>query len=118
MKLNHVNLTVRDAAETGAFLQKYFGLRPIAGGKMTSRFGVLYDDDGLVLTLIKSDRPDEVKYPSTFHIGFIQPSNEKVDEINRRLKDDGFDVPPPGKAHGAWTFYFQAPGGFMIEVLC
>ncbi len=118
MKLNHVNLTVTDAAEAGAFLQKHFGLRPMESGKMTGRFAVLFDDGGLVLTLIKADQAADLQYPSTFHIGFIQPSKEKVDEINRRLKDDGFDVPLPGKAHGAWTFYFQAPGGFVIEVLC
>jgi len=40
-----------------------------------------------------------------------------VDEINRRLKEDGVDVPPPSRQHGAWTFYFQAPGRFTIEVL-
>jgi hypothetical protein len=40
-----------------------------------------------------------------------------VNEINRHLKDDGFDVNPPGKLHGAWTFYFRAPGGILIEVL-
>lgn len=37
-------------------------------------------------------------------------------EINRRLKDDGFDVDPPQRSHG-WTFYVKAPGGFTVEVL-
>jgi hypothetical protein len=59
----------------------------------------------------------EVEYPDDFHIGFIQESEARVNELNRRLKDDGFDVPPPSKQHGAWTFYFRAPGGFTIEVL-
>jgi lactoylglutathione lyase len=53
----------------------------------------------------------------TFHVGFIQESEERVNEINKRLKDDGFDVPPPSRQHGSWTFYFKAPGGFTIEVL-
>ena len=34
------------------------------------------------------------------------------------LRADGFDVPPPRRFHGSWTFYFRAPGGFTIEVLC
>jgi lactoylglutathione lyase len=59
----------------------------------------------------------EVKYPASFHIGFIQESKDRVNEINKRLKDDGYDVPPPSIQHGSWTFYFQAPGGFTIEVL-
>jgi hypothetical protein len=33
------------------------------------------------------------------------------------LKDVGYDVPPPSRQHGSWTFYFLAPGGFTIEVL-
>jgi lactoylglutathione lyase len=40
-----------------------------------------------------------------------------VNELNQRMKDDGFDVEPPQRLH-AWTFYVQAPGGFTIEVLC
>ncbi|SUA97587.1 glyoxalase [Paenibacillus thiaminolyticus] len=46
----------------------------------------------------------------------IQESVEKVNEINRRLKEDGFNVAPPKRLHG-WTFYVKAPGGFTVEVL-
>ena len=59
-----------------------------------------------------------MRYPATFQIGFIQESEQQVDEINGRLKEDGFDVPPPSRQHGSWTFYFLAPGEFTIEVLC
>jgi len=114
MKLNHVNLTVLDALETRLFLEKYFDLRGQEGGN--HGFQVLYDDDNLVLTLIKG-RAEDVKYPATFHVGFIQPTEQHVDAINQRLRDDGFDVPRPSRQHGAWTFYFLAPGGFTIEVL-
>ncbi|MBD2872389.1 VOC family protein [Paenibacillus arenilitoris] len=111
MKLNHVNLTVTDVAAARAFLQKYFGLK--VGGERGNAFAALFDDDGLVLTLMKGT---QVSYPATFHIGFVQESEEKVNEINQRLKDDGFDVAPPQRAHG-WTFYVEAPGGFTVEVL-
>ncbi|AIE83810.1 VOC family protein [Fimbriimonas ginsengisoli] len=117
MNLNHLNLTVDDALETAQFLEKYFDLKPREGIRMSSRFAILHDDNGIVLTLIKDYEPGEVKYPSSFHIGFIQESEERVNEINQRLKDDGFDVPSPDRIHGAWTFYFKAPGGFTIEVL-
>ena len=59
---------------------------------------------------MKVGRESEVRYPATFHIGFIQESEEQVNEVNRRLKDDGFDVLPPGRLHGSWTFYFLARG--------
>ncbi len=118
MKLNHLNLTVRDPRETQAFLAKYFGLTP--QGKGSDHIAFLSDDNGLVLSLthMKLGMESEVKYPATFHLGFIQENEERVNEINARLKQDGFDVPPPSRQHGAWTFYFPAPGGFTVEVLC
>lgn len=111
MKLNHLNLTVTDVGAAREFLEKYFGLET----KHTrgNSFAVLFDDDGLVLTLMKGA---QVNYPKTFHIGFRQESEERVNEINQRLRDDGFDVGPPQRAHG-WTFYVEAPGGFTVEVI-
>jgi lactoylglutathione lyase len=116
MRLNHINLTVTDVLETQKFLEKYFGMR---NGGGNNNIAFLTDDGGMVLTLtsMKVGREDEVRYPATFHIGFCQESEERVDEINRRLRGDGFDVPPPSRQHGSWTFYFRAPGGFTIEVL-
>jgi hypothetical protein len=76
----------------------------------------LLDDAGFALVLMKVGEGGDVKYPPSFHLGFLQENDERVNEINQRLRDDGFDVPPPRRMHGAWAFYFQAPGGFMIEV--
>lgn len=117
MKLNHLNLTVTNPLETQTFLATYFGLKPM--GKANDQMSFLSDDNGMVLSLtnMKLGLESEVKYPATFHVGFIQESKERVNEINQRLKEDGFDVPPPSKQHGSWTFYFLAPGGFTIEVL-
>ena len=114
MKLNHLNLTVTDVPETVSFLEKYFGLRHQGGNK---GMAFLFDDAELVLTLMKAGKATEVTYPGSFHIGFIQESEERVNEINQRLRDDGFEVELPQRSH-AWTFYVQAPGGFSVEVLC
>lgn len=116
MKLNHLNLTVTDVPETQNFLKTYFAMQDMGGNK---NMAFLTDENGMVLTLtsMKVGRETEVKYPATFHVGFIQESEEKVNEINQRLKDDGFDVPLPSRQHGSWTFYFPAPGGFTVEVL-
>ncbi|ATF13287.1 VOC family protein [Brevibacillus sp. HB1.2] len=115
MKLNHVNLTVTDVPAASDFLEKYFGLKKLdtSADARGDNFGVLFDDNGLVFTLMKGA---EVQYPKTFHIGFIQESEEKVNEINQRLKEDGYKVAPPVRSHG-WTFYVKAPGGFTVEVL-
>ncbi len=110
MRLNHINLTVTDVQAAAEFLEQYFGLRNQGGNK---GFTVLFDDDGLVLTLMKGRN---INYPETFHIGFAQANEAQVNEINQRLKADGFDVKPPERHH-AWTFYVDAPGGFTVEVL-
>jgi lactoylglutathione lyase len=117
LNLNHLNLTVTDVPEAQKFLAKYFGMRDL-GGNQSMAF--LSDGNGLVLSLtsMKIGGESEVKYPANFHVGFILESEERVNEINNQLKGDGFDVPPPSRQHGSWTFYFPAPGGYTIEVQC
>lgn len=110
MKLNHLNLTVTDVEAAAAFLVTYFGLKHQGGNK---GMALLRDDNDMVVTLMKAKTVD---YPQTFHIGFIQDSDAKVDALNARLKADGFDVKPPERSH-AWTFYVRAPGGFIVEVM-
>jgi len=117
MKLNHLNLTVSNVLETHRFLQKHFGLKGL-GGEPSEAMGFLSDDNGLVLSLFRAAKGTEVKYPPGFHVGFVQENEARVDQINQRLREDGFKVPRPARLHGSWTFYFQAPGGFTVEVLC
>ena len=117
MKLNHLNLTVTDASETRRFLEKYFGLQGMDTGEDNKHIARLRDDNGLEVTLMKAGEATEVHYPASFHIGFVQETDAQVDEINQRLKADGFDVPPPRRFHGSWTFFVRAPGGFTIEAL-
>jgi lactoylglutathione lyase len=112
MRLNHLNLTVTDVPAAVGFLQKYFRMQKLGGN---AGLTVLSDGGGFVLTLMKKGRNAEFKYPETFHIGFLVESEEKVNENNRRLKEDGYDVQPPQRLH-AWTFYVEAPGGFTVEV--
>jgi lactoylglutathione lyase len=112
MDLNHLNLTVTDVRAASEFLEKYFGLKP-QGGNAGMAF--LSDERGFVLTLMKAGKGVEVKYPGSFHIGFFVDSEETVDTINRRLKEDGYEVAPPERSH-AYTFYVAAPGGFTVEL--
>ena len=116
MKLNHLNLTVSNVPDAHRFLEKYFGLRGYNGMEPREAMSFMSDDSGMLLALFRSNGT-EVKYPAGFHIGFIQDSEELVNQINERLRDDGYQVPKPARLHGSWTFYFQAPGGFLVEVL-
>ena len=117
MKLNHLNLNVSNVPETHRFLEKYFGLKGYGGTEPREAMSFLSDDNGMVLALFRVAKGAEVKYPAGFHVGFIQESEERVNEINLRLREDGYEVPKPARLHGSWTFYFNAPGGFMVEVL-
>jgi catechol 2,3-dioxygenase-like lactoylglutathione lyase family enzyme len=117
MKLNHLNLTVTNVPETHHFLEKYFGLKGYGRLEPNEAMSFLSDDNGLVLALFRAANGTEVKYPGAFHVGFIQESEERVNEINQRLRDDGYRVAKPARLHGSWTFYFKSPGGFTIEVL-
>jgi lactoylglutathione lyase len=115
MKLNHINLTVTDVQEASDFLVKYFGMQSMGGNK---GMGFLTDEKdgwGFVLTLMRA-KETRAKYPGNFHIGFFIENEDRVDEIHRRLKEDGFDVPAPDNTGHSYGFYVEAPGGFTVEV--
>jgi catechol 2,3-dioxygenase-like lactoylglutathione lyase family enzyme len=115
MRLNHVNLTVPDVKQTRNFFETYFGFRCVSE-KGRDALVVLLDETGFVLTLNNFDKEEKVEYPGAFHIGFMQDSRERVDEIYERLKAGGWGASPPREFHAAWTFYLRAPGGFLVEV--
>jgi lactoylglutathione lyase len=112
MNLNHVNLTVTDVTAAADFLETYFGMKKMGGN---AGMAFLTDEQGFVLTLMKGKRVEGVAYPSTFHIGFFVAEDSTVDEVNRRLEEDGYEVSPPERHH-AYGFYVQAPGGFTVEL--
>jgi catechol 2,3-dioxygenase-like lactoylglutathione lyase family enzyme len=115
MALNHLNLTVPDISQTRALFEAYLGFRCVAEPQRDALV-VLVDESGFILTLNNFAKAAEVVYPGAFHVGFRQDSREQVDALYQRLKADGFDMKPPHEFHGAWTFYFRAPGGFLVEV--
>jgi lactoylglutathione lyase len=116
MKLNHLNLTVPDVRQTREFFETYFDFRCVwEAGR--DALAVLVDESGFVFTLNNFNKATKVEYPGAFHIGFMQESRQRVDEIYERLKAAGFASEPPKEFHGAWTFYFRAPGGFLVEIL-
>jgi lactoylglutathione lyase len=115
MKLNHLNLTVPDVRTTREFFETYFGLQCVFE-RGRDVLAVMVDETGFVFTLSNFDKATEVEYPGAFHIGFMQDSRERVDEMYQRLTAGGIEADPPKEFHGAWTFYFRAPGGFIVEV--
>lgn len=76
----------------------------------------LLDEDSFVLTLMKAGKVAQVTYPNAFNMGFFVEGEETVNEINRRLKDNGFDVPAPKRNNHVYGFYVKTPGGFTAEL--
>jgi catechol 2,3-dioxygenase-like lactoylglutathione lyase family enzyme len=115
MHLNHINLAVPDVAQTREFFETHFGFNCIAA-RGQNTLAVLTDASGFILTLSNFEHATQVEYPGAFHIGFNQENREQVDAMYQRLTSAGVDAEPPKEFHGAWTFYFRAPGGFLVEV--
>lgn len=96
MKLNHVNLPVPDVSATRDFFEQQFGLHCIA--EPTDANVVLTDGAGLVLTISNFDHANEITYPKWFHVGFMQDSDDKVDDIYDRLKMAGMQPSKPASS--------------------
>jgi catechol 2,3-dioxygenase-like lactoylglutathione lyase family enzyme len=117
MKINHLNLSVPDVSQTARFFADLFGLH-ITEQKGRDTLAVLYDDDGFALVLSNFDRKTIPSYPRDFHLGFIQQNREQVSAIHARLLTASYALKSPQGMHGSWGFYFQAPGGILVEVSC
>ena len=113
MILNHINLGVTDVPATVAMFETYFGLRLVDGTPADDRMAFLNDDGGALVSLF---RVRDATYPKIFHIGFIQDEVADVTALHQRLAAGGFAPGAPREEHGRYTFYFQAPGGFTVEV--
>jgi lactoylglutathione lyase len=111
MRLNHLHLMVSDVQASAAFLETWFGMERLPGGR--DKFVVMRDDGWLILALMQGK---DCTYPRNFHIGFDRPTRAEVDDIWTRMREAGLAPSTPEAAH-AWSFYVTAPGGFMIEVL-
>jgi len=112
MRVNHLHLMVPSVTEAAGFFEKYFELRKLSGN---AGLTVLLDDAGFVLTLMKVGSKSTGAYPAQFHVGFFLDSEAKVDAVRSRMVADGLDVAAPKRAH-SYSFYVDAPGGFLIEV--
>lgn len=115
MRMNHINLSVPNVQETRSFLERYFGLR-FMGDSTNSKIAVALDEGDCIIALSNFSNSDSYSYPAAFHIGFNLPSRADVDAMHERLTADGYKVGRRTEFHGAWTFYLDAPGGFVIEV--
>ena len=116
MKLNHINLPVGDVAAARDFLTTSFGMKTameLPGNKMA----ILRDDGEMVLILSHFDKQTtEVAYHSDFHVGFYVESRAAVDASYAGLTANGIEGDKPRPRQGRYSYYVNAPGGFIVEV--
>ena len=120
MALKHVNLAVPDVAQTKAFFETYFGFtcEEVKGDNIIA---ILEDKDGFILSISNFKKDVIPQYPTDFHVGFVQETPEQVRAIYETMKADGINVgkePHNYGGRGTFSFYVEAPGKVLVEVLC
>jgi|SRR5689334_20868664 len=114
MKLNHINLVVKDVDQAIQFFETYFNF------KCTERKGdgivaVLKGSDDFTLVVMKA-KEDAPVYPDAFHIGFMLDGEDQVIETYQQLKAVGVvSGQEPKKIRDSFGFYFTYQN-VMIEI--
>lgn len=114
VRLNHLNLRVRDAAACRDFYQEHFGFRPAfeaEGGFF------LRDGDGFLLAVVPATA--HVPLPEGVHIGFGAPTPDEVTRLHDALSSAGVpvgDVEDLRPDEDYVTFRCWDPDGTEVEV--
>lgn len=114
MKLNHINLVVTNMEAAVSLFEKHFGFTcsEVKGNNIVS---ILKGADDFTLVLMAS-KDGDFKYPSAFHIGFMQATLQGVEDVYQKLKNGGIEVGhKPRKIRDSFGFYFLFDN-LMIEV--
>jgi catechol 2,3-dioxygenase-like lactoylglutathione lyase family enzyme len=114
MKLNHLDLPVRDIPANVAFLERYFGLH-LQSQRPSTRLAILTDGQGFVLVLQQREDAADL-YRDGFHIGFLVDDAERVRELQARAHAEGANVTPVIVNGRGTMIYFVAPDGYRVEV--
>jgi catechol 2,3-dioxygenase-like lactoylglutathione lyase family enzyme len=109
MKLNHLNLPIKDVLAARDFFETYFDFKSV-DIKPNDTLSILRADDGFVLVLMseKFNKNNNNIYPDAFHIGFFQPTDDDVIAIFNRLKSGGIHLAhEPQIIRKTFGFYFH-----------
>ena len=110
MKLNHLDLLVRDVRESVAYFERLFGL-PCAR-TATHRPSPFSPTATVSFSCCSARRPEEVKYPEGFHLGFLVDSPDEVRALHDRALREGAEVSDVIVNGRGTLLYFTAPEGY------
>ncbi len=100
MKINHIALYVNDLEKMKSFYEKYFlaqsnDMYHNPGTGLKTYF-LTFENSECRLEIMKREHliniPKELNNTGYIHISFSTGSREKVDELTKRLENDGYKV--------------------------
>ena len=117
--LNHTNLTTYNVPALKDFFCSVFDFHLL--DERSDKLAVLRNSEGFLLTLMYDKHMTPEKgYPGYFHVGFLQPTQDAVDELHEALTAQSYVAPKPAKLQRGgpptYGFYYEAPGGVVVEV--
>lgn len=99
MKIEHIAMYVNDLENAKSFFEKYFGAKSNDGYHNTTtdfKSYFLSFDDGARLEIMNKPNMDDdrkgLARTGYVHIAFSVGSKERVNEMTKQLKDDGYEV--------------------------
>ena len=114
--INHINLGVTNAAKVALFFERVLAFRR-SEVRGEGRLIILESSEGFVLTLMKDKTVGANAYPTTFHLGALQPDPESVVDLARISDEAGFGKCAPSVMRGnTFGFYVQLPDGIRVEI--
>lgn len=117
MQLNHLHLSVSDVTACANVFTRHLGFSSLEASA-NGGFAVLSNACGFVLVLMRHEKgadPGQA-YPAHFHVGFLIEDEAQVARLHSTLRDEGLHVSELEFSRGARRFYFNAPGGVLIEI--
>jgi len=118
MRLNHLDLPVRDVAAARDFFETWLDFTHVET-RGANGLSILRDASGLVLVLSRLQRRGARRFPAGFHIGFHLETEAAVVHLHARLSGAGLgEIAAPSMQRGAFSFYCHGPGDLLIEVAC
>ncbi|SFD48957.1 Catechol 2,3-dioxygenase [Chitinophaga sp. CF118] len=117
MRLNHINLTVKDVPSARSFFETYMQFQS-ADSKPNDTLSVLNGPDGFVLVLMNErlNQQGNTSYPDAFHIGFYLKNEAEVLSLFEDLKKGGITLEQePQRIRKTFGFYFHLQN-ILVEI--